>query len=123
LIKGLKWDEFTVDKKLLKLGETIHKYHKLVFDIAKKRIKVEFDRDNRYQELYIHYKFDYDIKLTDKEIKDFVYKDTEYIKFNKTIAEQNNLITFLESSIKNLESVRWDIKNFIEWQKIKNGLI
>jgi len=119
--------DFTFDNTNIKekLREIAGEYEKVLKEIKQKRyelIKVSKELDSLWLERYLYYKNDFPISLKQNEIKDFIERDKEYIELKYKLKELENDIEYLEKHLKNIESFRWDIKLFIEWQKLEMGI-
>lgn len=55
------------------------------------------------------------------DIPNHISADQDYVKLQLRIAYQQEKVYFLESIIKNLTDRQFMIKNYIEWQRFKNG--
>ena len=86
-------------------------------------IKLYKQLDGKWLELYEYYKTDYPMQLKDKEIKEFVERNPEYLDLKEKVQTLETEIDVLEKEIKNLDATRWDIKNFIDWTKLEMGVV
>ena len=79
-------------------------------------------KETTYGELFDYYKFDYEKKLDKKsEIEPFIKSNKKY---NKVLIKCNNqemYVTWLEHTLKNINQISFNIKNYIEYQKFING--
>lgn len=101
----------------------IAKYQKMWMDLRNQHDKYEKQYNDLWIKRFMWYKQEFDISLSNTEIKVFLEKDTE---LNDIRAKQKKLMVileWLEKAMKNLDSIRWDIKNVIEYQKFISGVI
>jgi hypothetical protein len=117
------WDEFNASSKISKLATLVVKYQNYYFDGLKKLNTINELIGKKYQELFIYYKLDFEIKLKDTEIKTFITTNTEYLKLQVLKTSIENKINYFEECIKNLNNVRWDIKTYLELEKFKQGIV
>ena len=115
--------ELTFDKKTLssKITEIGNEIEKIITDLKKEKIeviKLYHKLSTKYAELYLYYKEEYPIKLDKNEIKMFIEANDEYLKLNNAIKLKEMDIDILEKRLKNVENFRFDIKNYIEWEKM-----
>ena len=103
----------------LEINEKIKELKKLKYEF----IKLEDEYDGIWYERFMYYKNDFPVKLSSNEIKDLLERDIELKNLKKQIKKLQVEIDIIEKEIKNLDSLRWDIKNFIEWEKLTSGII
>jgi len=104
-------------------GIKMHKYSKLLARFTKAYYELENDLNIKYKELYMYYKVDFDIKLEKNELKMFIISDLEYINIQKNIQQYKILIEYIERTLKELESMNWNLKNAIEYSKLTGNII
>jgi len=117
------WNELNASSKVSKCSRYVAKYQKYYFNGLSKLHDVEETLGNKYQSLYIEYKMDFEIKLSSSEIKTFIETNSEYLKLKKAQKKLEAQINFFEECIKNINSIRWDIKTFLEMEKFKQGIV
>ena len=115
------WDANTAKQKIQNIPRDIAKLHKLYLAIGKDINTVQEILGTLYIEKYVHYKTEYDIVLKDSEIKQFIQSDRDYIELENVKSRLSTFLDIIEKSIKNIDSLRWDIKNYLEWQKFISG--
>jgi hypothetical protein len=67
---------------------------------------------------YSYYKFEFNIKLNNSEVKEFLERDSSLLSIETSMKELSSYIETLIDMKKNLESTRFDIKNWIELKKL-----
>lgn len=119
--EDIKWEFNKIGKYLQNLPSIIAKYQNYWFKYKRMYDKLETEYDELWISRFVYYKHDFDIKLTNSEIKDFLNKDKELNTIKSKIKQILAHNDWLERALKNLDSTRWDIKNVIEFEKFKNG--
>lgn len=64
-----------------------------------------------------------DRKLSLRETSRAMDQDQDWIEMYETINALEEKVKFLETCVKSLPNRRWEIANYINWQKIKNGVV
>jgi hypothetical protein len=80
------------------------------------------DHDDLWQGKYKQYKYEFDISLNHSEIKTFLDKDNELLAKLVEVKKLRDFANFLEEAMKNINQLRWDIKNYIEWKHFQKGM-
>lgn len=122
--------EKLMDYNINTIEETIKNCGK-IYSILLKKYKLalsdlnslEISLSNKWAERYSYYKCDYDIQLTQQEIKSFIENDLETSQLRFQIKEKMSEIKVIEGHLKNIDSVRWDIKTLLEYKKLEKTLI
>lgn len=95
-----------------------HFYHTRYIDAKKELIRLKRSMDTIYQELYHYYKYEYDYKLTGKEIEIYLKSNKKYKVLNKTILMKELEMEVLEEVIKLFRNRGFTIKNALEINKL-----
>lgn len=107
-----------LDQKLKEIGKlyaiVLKKYKETLYALNKKEIELS----NAWAERYSFFKCDYDFKLTNAEIKNFIDNDIETSQLRLEIKNLKTDCEVLEKHLKNIESLRWDIKTIVEYLKL-----
>lgn len=107
-----------LDQKLKEIGKlyaiVLKKYKETLYALNKKEIELS----NTWAERYSYYKCDSDFQLTNTEIKNFIDNDIETSQLRLEIKNLKTDCEVLEKHLKNIESLRWDIKTLIEYLKL-----
>jgi hypothetical protein len=101
----------------------ISKYQLYWFKLKKQLDKLEAEHDEKWISRFQYYKHDFDIKLTNSEIKEFLTKDKDLIIIKTKTKSMITNLEYLEKCLKNLDSIRWDIKNYIDYTKFIAGIV
>ncbi len=95
-----------------------------IYNKELKELKIKLlGKDKCYGERYHHYKFKFDYQLDSKsEIDNYVRADE--IFYNKALeySQQEIQVDFLEQSLTHINNIGFKIKNYIDLQKLKQGL-
>jgi len=122
-VKFLEWNNENLDEKLLKISGEYAYFQSLYYETVKKINIVQKNLDELWTGKFKWYKHEFEITLTNNEIKSFIEKDNEIIQLNFNIKKLNALKEFLMEALKNINQLRWDIKSYIEWKKFQAGLV
>ena len=121
--EDITWNELNARSKISLTAQYIAKYQKHYFNALLKINTINELLGKKYQEKYIYYKMDADIQLKSTEIKTFIESDTEYLKLKSAMKKLEIQANFFEECIKNINSMRWDIKTDLELRKFQEGVI
>lgn len=118
IAKLMDFNESNLDNSLKNCGKlyaiALKKYKSSLYELN----ELEFKLSQIYAERYSYYKCDYEFQLANNEIKTFIENDLEYATIKKSIKDKEAEINVLEKHLKNIDSVRWDIKTLIEFMKL-----
>ena len=123
LEKALKLNKNNLDDNILEFAEIYHFLTNRYLKILNKINKVEIKLQERFAERYSYYKVDYEIQLTSQEIKMFIDNDKETQDLRLELKNLKSLAEVTEKQMKNIELARWDVKNLIEYMKLKSGIL
>lgn len=87
--------------------------------LKRKMYAIEKHLKERESAQYTYYKFDFNIKLNNSEVKEFLERDTMLQEISFKQKEIASYIETLMDIKKNIENSRYDIKNWIEYKKLK----
>ena len=114
----MDFNQNNLDQKLKEIGKlyaiVLKKYKETLYALNKKEIEL----CNAWAERYSYYKCDYDFQLTNAEIKNFIDNDIETSQLRLEIKNLKTDTEVLEKHLKNIESLRWDIKTIVEYLKL-----
>ena len=114
----MDFNQNNLDQKLKEIGKlyaiVLKKYKETLYALNKKEIEL----CNAWAERYSYYKCDYDFQLTNAEIKNFIDNDIETSQLRLEIKNLKTDTEVLEKHLKNIESLRWDIKTLVEYLKL-----
>jgi hypothetical protein len=121
-LEFLKWDDKSVDLKIIQIAGEYAYYQSLYYETSKKMTLAQKDHDDLWQGKYKQYKYEFDISLNHSEIKTFLDKDNELLAKLVEVKKLRDFANFLEEAMKNINQLRWDIKNYIEWKHFQKGM-
>ena len=98
-----------------------HFYFQLYIDYRYSLYKTEQILDTTYQELYNHYKFEYNKDLKSNEIILYIQADEKFKKVKSTLNKLKVIIEYLEGVVKMFANRSYHIKNALELEKLRNG--
>ena len=114
----MDFNQNNLDQKLKEIGKlyaiVLKKYKETLYALNKKEIELS----NAWAERYSYYKADFDFQLTNAEIKNFIDNDIETSQLRLEIKNLKTDTEVLEKHLKNIESLRWDIKTIVEYMKL-----
>lgn len=117
--KLMEIDPNNIDEKLKEIGKlysiVLKKYKETLYLLNKKEIELS----NTWAERYSYFKCDYDFQLTNAEIKNFIDNDIETSELRLEVKNLKADCEVLEKHLKNIESLRWDIKTLVEYMKLE----
>lgn len=83
---------------------------------------LDLKRKKAYRDRYEFYQTDYPLKLSTKEEMNlFIETDEAYVESHNLCMTIKEVIGYIDSTIDALKTRGFEIKNFIEWEKFKNG--
>ena len=127
-----KLDDDLHDNDSLAIPQLHMKYMEFhnTFSLMKKEREIEMRRLIREKWLYykgkapskVYKDLPFDLKLTTKEeINMFIESDDDICKLQYKIDYIEQLLSFLEGVLRQINNRNFQIKNAIEWEKFKNG--
>ena len=113
--EDLTFNEYTIQSKIEKHSYLLMKYHHQFINAKAKVNKLEEEYEKLVGEKYDYYRFNFEENLTKTEIeKYYLVKDKDILKLKQAIRIQTIVIDFFEMCVKELESMNWSIKSYIE---------
>ena len=108
-----------IDSKLKEIGKlyaiVLKKYKETLYALNKKEIELS----NAWAERFSYYKCDFELQLTNSEIKNFIENDIETSELRLEVKNLKADCEVLEKHLKNIENLRWDIKALIDYMKLE----
>jgi hypothetical protein len=115
--------EDNISEKSIKFASIYNKYLSLYIQELRILKKLTLDKDKIYGELYNKFKFNNNFQLdTNKEIDVYVRADDKYYNVSLDLQNQEMVVKYLEEVLQNINNTGYRIKNYIELQKLKQGL-
>ena len=132
--KDLKIDSTELDLASLRIPQLHNKYLNIFHDerLLLKKIKIDFKELSRSKWEYYTGKMDQDtldelgwepfpLKILKTDIDRYLDSDKDLSAEKSKIDYQEEKVLYLESVLKNITNLQWNIKNAIEWRKFLNG--
>lgn len=117
----LHLDDSNIEAKALAIPSLYHKYLTKFTDESLELKRLIVEKDRFFGERVKFYKENYprDLKMT--EIERYIDSEREYIEKLKMCKLQETICQFLEGIVKRVQSLGFDIKNYIELRKFLSG--
>jgi len=118
-----KFDEDNISNLLLELANRRQKWSNMLTEEGMKLRKLTNEVDLLYKDRLYFYKYDYEYEIKAKDDLDLHIRTDEKIQklnIKKSIIQEK--IRLIESTIKSIEILGWNIKTYIEWTKFKEGV-
>jgi hypothetical protein len=121
--KDLKWDKDTAQSKEIQLSTLYAKYLDVFMTQANIRRKLELKKLKLYGTLYHKYKFDFQFQLdTKSEVESYINADDEYYDLSLELSNQEMITNYLGEVLKEINTIGFNIKDYIELEKLKRGV-
>jgi hypothetical protein len=118
IIDDVDLNEATLDKKALSTEKTKQKWAKRFLVVSRLANMIEREKDKIISELNDYYLFDSEIKYKQTEANIKIKGNQRYLDIFKVRDDCDEILKFLEYNLKMVESLQWDIKNYIEYKKL-----
>ena len=113
-----------VMQKSLDLSKLYTEYSRRYYAQVAILKNINIEKARMYRRLYHHYKFDGDFRLdTKKEIEVYVLGDDLYCELRRDYEKQTIIVEFLEKTLSNIQRASFTIRDYIELQKFKKGVV
>ena len=126
LENDLTFTEDSIQQKCLGLSRLYQKYLRILTGEKKSLNELEQKRKDLYSKLYhklIKEGYDgYDVGKVKNAIETYINMNAEYRAVALQIAQDENVIKYLEGTLDNLNKVSFSIKNYIDLAKMKAGI-
>ncbi|MDD5651610.1 MAG: recombination mediator protein UvsY [Candidatus Nanoarchaeia archaeon] len=118
-------------KKTLQMSNLFHEVQP-IFSKEYKILKLlEIEKNKLYGQLYHYYKYgkmegkeDFKFTLeTKSEIDSYIKSDELYYNKMLEYANQEIIVEYLKEIIKNINNIGYNIKNYIDLQKVYKGIV
>jgi hypothetical protein len=127
LIPDLEINEENMQQKSLMLGKLYYKYLKILTTEKLKQDKREQSRLDQYKILYHNLRSKgfqgFEVSKTKNEIETYMCMDEKYREIEKEISQNQHIIDYLEDVLDQINRVSFNIKNWIDIQRLKLGLV
>jgi hypothetical protein len=113
-------DDQLEEKLITATGEYAY-FQNIFYETSKKSTDLNAEVELLWTAKFREYKFDYDMKLSNAEIKTFIEKDRDVILKRVEVKKIDDFLEYLEHCLKNLGQLRWDLKNLVKWKEFQGG--
>lgn len=123
LEEELTFSESNISLKTMKLAAMQQKLIRLLGSLTKEKADIETKLDELYGTLYRFYKFESEYRWDTKtEIESQIYSDKKYVPIKTKLNNIISQITVVGKSLDSLKDISYHIKNYIDFQKLMNGM-
>jgi hypothetical protein len=119
----VEYDLSNIDRKLLELPLIVSHYQNLFYNMQHKLDNYETQKAEMWQSKFLYYKNDFGHILNNTEIKQFIERDYEVLDIIRKMNVVRLIANRCEETIKSLRDFSWTIKNLIEYEKFKVGIV
>jgi hypothetical protein len=118
----IKVDKNDLSKMTLELPWIYNKYLKRYLAEMRTLGELESDLVKYHGERFKYYKIDYERRMDNKfEIEEMINQEPEYNKLCRDKKKQESYVQYIEKSLDNIKNISYQVKNHIEWLKIKEN--
>ena len=131
--KDLKINDTELDIESLKTPQLHNKYCKFLSKFKTLQKQSETDYNRLYKEKWEYYtgKSDpsvyqlkpFNLKILKPDVDKYIKADTEIIKADQKLSYLNDIVDYLEKTIRLISNRGFTIKNAIDWKKFTSGVI
>jgi hypothetical protein len=133
--KDLKLNETELDTESMRVPQIHGKYLNLMFDerlmlkqhqanhSILKRQKWEYYAGKMSEETLKELGWkQFDLKILRQDLDRYLESDTDLIELSLKVSYQREKVTYIESIVKAISQLQWNIRNAIEWKKFIHGV-
>jgi len=131
----LKLNETELDTESMRIPQIHGKYLNLLFDerlmlkrheadySVMKRLKWEYYGGKMNQEQLDELGWEqFDLKILRQDLDKYLDSDTDLVEISMKVVYQKEKVSYLDSIVKAIASLQWNIRNAIEWKKFIHGV-
>jgi len=131
----LKLNETELDTESMRIPQIHGKYLNLLFDerlmlkrheadySVMKRLKWEYYGGKMNQEQLDELGWEqFDLKILRQDLDKYLDSDTDLVEISMKVIYQKEKVSYLDSIVKAIASLQWNIRNAIEWKKFIHGV-
>ena len=116
-----------IQNKSMELSKIYQKYLDLYFSEIKTLQEFQESRNKKFAEIFHKIRTEgyqgYDVGKTKNETEIYINLDPDYQKINKQFLDQELIVKYLEKSLENINKAGFSIKNYVDLQKLKQGIM
>jgi hypothetical protein len=117
------YDLTNIDKKLLELPLIVSHYQNVFYGMQHKLDVYEVQKAEMWQAKFLYYKHQFDFALSMSDIKQFIERDNEVLDIIRKMNVVRLIANRAEDTIKSLRDFSWTLKNLMEFEKFKAGIV
>ena len=131
----LKLNETELDIESMRIPQIHGKYLNLLFDerlmlkrheadySVMKRLKWEYYGGKMNQEQLDELGWEqFDLKILRQDLDKYLESDNDLVEISMKVVYQKEKVSYLDSIVKAIASLQWNIRNAIEWKKFIHGV-
>ena len=120
---NISWDEHNIEEMERKLGKMYQNLTNIYFKEKLLTDDLSVELKKLYSEIFIDLKENakrsYDSKY---EIENVINSNNDYYKMSLEFNQQKAILDWIESTRDNLNNIKFEIKDFMNWKLFKNGM-
>ena len=117
------YDLTNIDRKLLELPQIVSHYQNVFYGCQAQLDELELKKAEMWQAKFLYYKHQFDFVLSMSDIKQFIERDNEVLKIIRKMNVVRLIANRAEDTIKSLRDFSWTLKNLLEFEKFKAGIV
>ena len=131
----LKLNETELDIESMRIPQIHGKYLNILFDerlmlkrheadySVMKRLKWEYYGGKMNQEQLDELGWEqFDLKILRPDLDKYLESDSDLVEITMKVVYQKEKVSYLDSIVKAIASLQWNIRNAIEWKKFIHGV-
>lgn len=116
-----QFDIKTIDSTIMKNSNNYSKWLSFLSQEGLNLKKLTLSSEQLYAKLYRQFRWEDEADIVRGEIPDLIKGNEEYQSIQKLVEISKQKINLIEGTLKAINSLGFNTKNFIEWEKLKNG--
>lgn len=125
--KDILLEEATIEKRVISIPKILSKYQNYFFDTLNKISELYDKKEELYHNTLLSYKRGEDklsqISLSSTELKRALESSLAYRELSYKLALKENELKLVEEMISNIKNISWGIKSYIDYLKLKEGIV
>jgi hypothetical protein len=117
------YDLTNIDRKLLELPLIVSHYQNVFYGCQSQLDELELKKAEMWQAKFLYYKHQFDFALSMSDIKQFIERDNEVLVITRKMNVVRLIANRAEDTIKSLRDFSWTLKNLMEFEKFKAGIV
>ena len=125
--EDIKLEEASIEKRMINIPIILSKYQNYYFDTLNKISELYDIQEQTYHNLLLDYKSgESDLanySLSNTEVKRMLESSLVYRDVSYRIARLENELKLVEEMMSNIKQISWSIKNYVDYIKLKEGIV